>query len=43
MGFGTENMNISYSYDHTFAGEIMPYTYGTHELGISFRINNGYR
>ena len=38
MGFGTENMNVSYSYDHTFTGEIMPYTYGTHELGITFKI-----
>jgi hypothetical protein len=38
FGFGVNNMHISYSYDHTFAGEIMQYTYGTHELGITFRI-----
>ena len=38
FGFGINNMHISYSYDHTFSGEIMQYTYGTHELGISFRI-----
>jgi len=38
FGFGANNMHISYSYDHTFAGEIMQYTYGTHELGITFRI-----
>ena len=39
FGFGANNINISYSYDHTFIGEIMKYTYGTHELGISFRIS----
>jgi type IX secretion system PorP/SprF family membrane protein len=38
FGFGVNSIDISYSYDHTFAGEIMQYTYGTHELGISFRI-----
>ena len=38
FGFGANNMHISYSYDHTFAGEIMPYTYGTHEIGITFKI-----
>jgi type IX secretion system PorP/SprF family membrane protein len=38
FGFGVNNMHASYSYDHTFAGEIMQYTYGTHELGITFRI-----
>jgi type IX secretion system PorP/SprF family membrane protein len=38
LGFAVNNLHISYSYDHTFAGEIMTYTYGTHELGISFRI-----
>ena len=38
FGFGANNMHISYSYDHTFAGEIMQYTFGSHELGISFRI-----
>ena len=38
LGFGTNNMHVSYSYDYTFAGEIMQYAYGTHELGIMFRI-----
>ena len=38
FGFRINNMHISYSYDHTFAGEIMHYTYGTHEIGIAFRI-----
>jgi type IX secretion system PorP/SprF family membrane protein len=38
FGLGVNDMHISYSYDHTFAGEIMQYTYGTHELGITFRI-----
>ncbi|MBT3571300.1 MAG: type IX secretion system membrane protein PorP/SprF, partial [Flavobacteriales bacterium] len=38
IGFAANNMHISYSYDHTFAGEIMPHTLGTHEIGISFRI-----
>ncbi len=37
MGFGAENIDISYSYDHTFTGDIMPYTYGTHEIGITFK------
>ena len=38
FGLGANNMHISYSYDHTFSGKIMQYTYGTHELGIVFRI-----
>ena len=38
FGFGANNIHICYSYDHTFAGEIMRYTYGTHEIGITFRI-----
>ena len=38
FGFGANNIHICYSYDHTFAGEIMQYTYGTHEIGITFRI-----
>ncbi len=38
FGFGVNNLHISYSYDHTFSGEIMQHTYGTHELGIIFRI-----
>jgi len=37
-GFGINNMHISYSYDHTFGGEIMQHNYGTHELGITFRV-----
>jgi len=38
FGFAKNNIHFSYSYDHTFAGEIMQYTYGTHEIGITFRI-----
>lgn len=38
IGFASNNMHISYSYDHTFVGEIMTHSYGTHEIGISFRI-----
>ena len=38
FGFAANKLHISYTYDHTFAGEIMQYTYGTHELGLSFRI-----
>ena len=38
FGFGVNNMYISYSYDHSFAGRIMQYNYGTHEIGITFRI-----
>ena len=38
FGFGAKNMHISYSYDHSFSDEITQYSYGTHELGISFRI-----
>ena len=36
-GFGSGNVHFSYSYDHTFTGEIQQYTYGTHEIGIAFR------
>ena len=38
FGFTKGNMHLSYSYDHTFVGEIMNYNYGTHEIGITFRI-----
>ena len=38
FGFAANNIHISYSYDHTFSGEIMQYNYGTHELGIAFRV-----
>jgi len=38
FGFAKNNMHFSYSYDHTFAGDIMQYNYGTHEIGITFRI-----
>ena len=38
FGFGAKNMHISYSYDHSFTADIMQYTHGTHELGITFRI-----
>ena len=40
FGFGTKNMHISYSYDYSFSDEIMQYSFGTHELGVSFRIRN---
>ena len=38
FGFAKNNMHFSYSYDHTFDGEIMEHTYGTHELGITIKI-----
>jgi type IX secretion system PorP/SprF family membrane protein len=38
LGFAKNNMHFSYSYDHTFSGEIMQHTFGTHEIGITFRI-----
>ena len=38
FGFAQNNMHISYSYDHSFSDQITQYSYGTHELGISFRI-----
>ena len=38
FGFAQNNMHISYSYDHSLSDEITQYTYGTHELAISFRI-----
>jgi type IX secretion system PorP/SprF family membrane protein len=38
FGFGANNMNISYSYDHTLSGEIMEHTYGTHEIGITIKV-----
>jgi len=38
FGFGAKNMHVSYSYDHSFSDKITQYSYGTHELGISFRI-----
>lgn len=40
FGIRSGNIHFSYSYDHTFAGNIQQYTYGTHELGVIFRINN---
>ena len=40
FGFRYLNMYFSYSYDHTFAGNIQQHTYGTHELGISFQIES---
>ena len=39
FGFGVDDIHISYSYDHTFVGEIMQYTKGAHELAIAFNIN----
>ena len=38
IGFATNNIHISYSYDHNLQGEIMQHSYGTHEVGISMRI-----
>jgi type IX secretion system PorP/SprF family membrane protein len=38
IGFAANNMHLSYSYGHTLAGDIMSYSYGTHEIGITFRI-----
>ncbi len=38
FGFGSGNMHISYSYDHTILDNIQQYTYGTHEISISYRI-----
>ena len=38
FGFGARNMHVSYSYDHSFSDKVTQYSYGTHELGISFRI-----
>lgn len=38
FGFAQNNMHISYSYDHSISDQITQYSYGTHELGISFRI-----
>ena len=38
LGFRVNNLHLSYSYDHTLAGEIMKQTYGTHEVGITIRI-----
>jgi len=38
FGFGSGNIHFSYSYDHTFKGEITQYTYGTHEVGLAFHI-----
>ena len=40
FGFGVDDIHISYSYDHTFAGNIQRHTYGTHEIGVAFRIQN---
>tara|TARA_B100000214_G_scaffold184881_1_gene133334 strand:+ start:606 stop:1520 length:915 start_codon:yes stop_codon:yes gene_type:complete len=38
IGFAAKNLHISYSYDHTLTGDIMQYSYGTHEIGIAVRI-----
>ena len=40
FGSGSGSTHFSYSYDHTFTGDIEQYTLGTHEIGISFRIKN---
>ncbi len=40
FGFRSGSIHFSYSYDHTFAGNIQKYTYGTHEIGVAFRIQN---
>lgn len=38
LGFATNNVHISYSYDYNFRGEIMQHSYGTHEIGITLKI-----
>ena len=38
FGFVANKLHISYTYEHTFTGEIMQYAYGTHEIGLSLRI-----
>ena len=38
FGFGSGVLHCSYSYDHTFSGDIQKYSYGTHEIALSFRI-----
>lgn len=38
FGLAAGNIHFSYSYDHSFSGEIQQETLGTHEIGISFRI-----
>jgi type IX secretion system PorP/SprF family membrane protein len=38
FGFAQNNMHFSYSYDHSFSDEISQFSYGTHEIGIAFRI-----
>lgn len=40
FGFLNDNMNISYSYDHTLAGQISEYSYGSHELVITFNLSS---
>ena len=38
FGFSSGDIHFSYSYDHTLIGSIQKYSYGTHEIGIGFRI-----
>ncbi len=40
FGFASNRIHFSYTYDHSFSGDIMKYNYGTHEIGISFRIES---
>tara|TARA_B100000287_G_C20620408_1_gene775742 strand:- start:55 stop:981 length:927 start_codon:yes stop_codon:yes gene_type:complete len=37
LGFAANNLHVSYSYDHNFQGDMMQYSYGTHEIGITIR------
>ena len=38
FGFLNNNMSISYSYDHTLSGDIADYSFGSHELVITFNL-----
>ena len=39
FGFASNDTHFSYSYDHTLRGDMQQYNFGTHEIGISFRIH----
>ena len=38
IGFAANNMHLSYSYDYSLVAEVAEHTLGTHEIGITFRI-----
>lgn len=40
FGFLNDNLNISYSYDHTLVGDIAEYSYGSHELVLTFKLSS---